>query len=94
MRNFSVKTVLLFCLSFIVFLAAFHPANAAPTDPVSIPDTALRTVIETRLSKSAGATITEAEMNGMQGDLLGTHKQIHNLTGLEHATGLNGILAT
>ena len=91
MRNFSVKTVLLFCVSFIVFLAALHLAHAGPNDPVDIPDAVLRSRIEDALLKSAGATITEAEMATLTSLSSDVQHDIRELTGLEYAINLESL---
>ena len=81
------KSFYFFFVLFILFSAALHPANAAPTDPVSIPDTHLRAAIETELGKSSGATITEADMAQLT-NLKRNNLDIRELTGLEHAINL------
>jgi hypothetical protein len=86
------KPFFTFSVCCILFLTLCHQANAAPTDPVSIPDTALRAFIESKLSKTSGATITEQEMSGMTGELSANYvsgTKITNLTGLEYATNIN-----
>ena len=80
----------MFCC-FILMLSSGLLVDAAPTDPVTIPDANLRAAIETKLGKSSGDTITEAEMNGMTGQLFATSKNIGSLTGLEHATGIGSL---
>ena len=85
------KSFCLFSGFFIVFLAALHLANAAPNDPVNIPDAGLRAAIETKLGKTSGATITESEMNGMAHQLSANRRNISDLTGLEHATGITSL---
>ena len=82
------KTFLTFFVCFFFFFLLLRQTNAGPTDPVSIPDAALRTAIETKLGKSAGDTITESEMNGMTGSLKPNYVFVNDLTGLEHATGI------
>ena len=82
------KTFLTFLVCFFFFFVLFRQANAGPNDAVSIPDAALRAVIETKLGKSSGATITESEMNGMTGSLKPNYVFVNDLTGLEHATGI------
>ena len=57
-------------------------------DPVSIPDTGLRAVIEDSLDKASGAAITRAEMATLT-RLIAPNKTIRDLTGLEFATGLD-----
>ena len=89
MRNIGIKTIRLFCVCSILFLATLHPANAAPTDPVTIPDANLRAVIESGLGKTSGATITEAEMATLTG--LNVRSAVSNLEGLQYATSLTSI---
>ena len=84
-----------FLISFVCCIFSFtllYQADSGPNDPVSIPDTALRAEIETMLGKSPGNTITESEMNGMTGQFSAQNKGISNLTGLEHATGIDNFL--
>ena len=88
MRNIGVNTILLFCVSFILFLEALYPARAAPNDPVTIPDAVLRSRIENALLKSAGATITEADMATITNLTTGAGHDIRELTGLEYAVNL------
>ena len=57
-------------------------------DPVNIPDTGLRAVIEDSLDKTSGAPITRAEMATLT-RLIAPNKTIRDLTGLEFATGLD-----
>ena len=69
-RGFSVRALLALCAAAVVFFAA--PAERAmaqtgPTTPVDIPDANLRTLLEARLGKAAGATITRAEMAAFTG---------------------------
>ena len=80
-----------FSVCCILFLTLLHQVNAGPNDPVSIPDTALRAVIETKLGKNSGDPITESDMNGMTGQLSADRASISDLTGLEHATGLTDL---
>ena len=82
------KTFLTFFICVFFFFVLLRQANAGPNDAVDIPDAALRAAIETKLSKSAGDTITESEMNGMTGVLKTNNVSVSNLTGLEHATGI------
>ena len=82
----------MFCF-FIAMLSSGVPVAAGPTDPVTISDNALRAAIESKLGKTSGATITEAEMNGMTGQLSVGGRSISDLTGLEHATGITSLLA-
>ena len=58
-----------------------------PPKTVNIPDSNLRTAIEKVLGKVSGATITVADMATLT-ELIATHKNIRDLTGLEAATGL------
>ena len=63
-------------------------ALAAPDDPVSIPDAALRTCLERALEKPAGATITEADMASVT--YLGCGGSgVASLEGLQYATALS-----
>ena len=80
------KTFLTFFVCFFFFFVLLRQTNAAPTDPVSIPDAALRAAIETKLGKNAGDTITESDMNGMTGEFKVNNMSVSDLTGLEHAT--------
>ena len=64
-RGFSVRALFALCAAAVVFFAAPAERAAAqtgPTTPVNIPDANLRTLLEARLGKAAGATITRAEM--------------------------------
>ena len=60
---------------------------AAPADPVTISDAALRTALESALGKSPGQTITEGEMATLT-TLRASGRGIASLTGLQFATGL------
>ena len=60
---------------------------AGQVKPFSIPDANLQSVLEAALGKSAGDTITEADMARIQ-SLNGQKSQISDLTGLEAATNL------
>ena len=82
------KTFLTFLVCFLFFVLLLPQANPGPTDPVNIPDAALRAAIETKLGKSSGDTITEKEMNDMTNSLIVNYVFVNNLTGLEHATGI------
>ncbi len=70
-RGRSVRALLALCtVAAVVFFAP--PAERAmaqtgPTTPVNIPDANLRTLLEARLGKAAGATITRAEMAAFTG---------------------------
>ena len=68
----------LICLSIPVMASA---------QVVFIPDFNLRGVIQNKLGKVPGTTITVADMARIT-DLDATKRNIHNLTGLEHATNL------
>ena len=85
------KSFNFFSVSLILFLAALHTANAAPNDPVTIPDANLRAVIETALGKTSGATITEAEMDSTSLTGLSITSAVSNLEGLQYATSLTSI---
>ena len=60
----------------------------APTSAVNIPDANLRSTLESALSKSAGATITQLDMAKLT-YLSAWRASISALTGLEHAVNLN-----
>ena len=81
-----------FFFTFIFFLTCLPWARPGPNDPVSIPDTNLRAFIETKLGKTPGEIITESEMNGMTGQFSAGEKNIRDLTGLEHATGITDLI--
>ena len=83
MTKFLVTTFVWSLFSF----TSLYQADAGPNDPVDIPDSGLRTAIEAKLGKSAGAIITETEMNDMT-ELNALSGGISDLTGLEHATGV------
>ena len=85
------KTFLTFLLCFFLFFALLRQANPAPNDPVSIPDAALRAVIETILDKDSGDPIIESDMNGIERQITAINKGIERLTGLEHATKVTNI---
>ena len=63
----------------------------APTSAVNIPDANLRSRLESALSKSAGATITQLDMAKLT-SLDAWRASISTLTGLEHALNLNYLL--
>ena len=60
----------------------------APTSAVNIPDANLRSRLESALSKSAGATITQLDMAKLT-SLDAWRASISTLTGLEHAVNLD-----
>ena len=64
--------------------------NAVAEAAIDIPDTNLRTVVETALSKAAGDLITPSEMTTLT-DLSARNANIRDLTGLEHATHLTAL---
>ena len=64
-------------------------ALAAPEDPVSIPDAALRTCLGRALEKPAGATITEADMASVTSLRCGG-SGVASLEGLQYATAMSG----
>ena len=76
----SVFTVLL------IFFAVCGKSSAQ-NQVVIIPDMNLRAVIEDSLDKASGATITRAEMATLT-RIDARDANIHNLAGLEYATGL------
>ncbi len=61
---------------------------------MNIPDAALRTVIEARLGKSPGATITTADMEKLTELAPSNNPNISDLTGLEHAINLTKLRLT
>ena len=75
-----------FRLILFFLICIFIPVTAS-AQVVSIPDFNLRAVIENKLGKAPGATITVVDMAWIT-DLDGTNRNIRNLTGLEHATNL------
>ena len=77
-QPFRLTLLCLICLSISVVASA---------QVVFIPDFNLRAVIANKLGKAPGATMTVADMAWIT-DLDGTNRNIHNLTGLEHATNL------
>ena len=68
----------------MLFLTVYQGATA---QTVHIPDSGLRTVLESALGKEAGEDITQADMQEMTG-LDAFESGIRNLTGLEFATNL------
>ena len=75
-------------LALLVSAAPAGRALAADDDPVSIPDAALRTCLESALEKPAGATITEADMASVT--YLGCGGSgVTSLEGLQYATALS-----
>ena len=86
--------------------AAHTGAGAQPTDPVHIPDANLRAKVEAALNKASGAAITHAEMAGLrtctfanptgclhlESGQFNVAGRVHDLTGLEHATGLTRVV--
>ncbi len=77
-QRFRIISFSLICLSIPVMASA---------QVVFIPDFNLRGVIQNKLGKVPGTTITVADIARIT-DLDGTNRNIHNLTGLEHATNL------
>ena len=74
---------------FIILLVFFAVCgkSSAQNQVVTIPDMNLRAVIEDSLDKASGATITRAEMATLT-RIDARDTNIHNLAGLEYATGL------
>ena len=72
-------------------LSSGLPVDAAPTDPVTIPDANLRAAIETALDKNSGDTITEAEMDSTSLTGLNITSAVSNLEGLQYAKKLTSI---
>lgn len=77
-------------LTFLIGLLLCVPMHQAHAQNVTIPDDNLRTAIETALSLLPGAPITEAQMATLTTLEVTTfsRKNVKDLTGLEHATGL------
>ena len=76
---------------FVALLLLFGALpNAVKAQNVTIPDDSLRARIEGVLGKSSGAAITQAEMASMD-TLRAFGADIADLTGLEYATGLEGL---
>ena len=73
-------------------LSSGVPVTAGPTDPVTIPDAVLRSRIEDALRKSAGATITEADMATLTRLRADRNHDIRELTGLEYAVNLEELV--
>ena len=65
-------------------------SSVAVDRTVNIPDPNLRTAIEAALGKEANARITVTEMASLT-SLMASSRDIVNLTGLEHATGLTNL---
>ena len=85
-----LKSAYTFFVCSTLFLTALHPANAAPTDPVTIPDANLKAAIESGLSNhQVGDPITEAKMATLTG--LNVRSAVSNLEGLQYATSLTSI---
>ena len=85
------KSLLILFICCIFSFTLLYQADAGPDDPVNIPDTVLRAAIEDRLGKTAGATITESELNNLTGTLNArstSDGRVMQLTGLEHATSV------
>ena len=87
MKKMRISFQRLFCC-FILMLSSGVPVTAGPTDPVTIPDAVLRSRIEDALLKSAGATITEADMATLTSITSDHEHDIRELTGLEYAVNL------
>ena len=78
----------------LVLLASAAPAGralAAPDDPVSIPDAALRTCLERDLEKSPGETITEGDMASLTEIISCSGRGITSLEGMQYATALSEV---
>ena len=71
-------------------LAHPHAVNGNANHNVEIPDTVLRGIIETRLTKNSGDPITATEMATLD-EVVESDQSIHDLTGLEHATALQQV---
>lgn len=94
------KSFFIFFVCCILFFTLFHQVNAAPNDPVTIPDAELRAVIEAKLGKNSGDTITESDMltisgTGIAGQITRNgfgQTKITDLTGLEYAENITSIV--
>ncbi len=91
MKKMRISFLGLFCC-FILLLSSGLPVDAAPTDPVTIPDAVLRSRIEDALNKAAGATITEADMATLTTLRADREHDIRELTGLEYAVNLKTLV--
>ena len=78
-------------LAIFVSCALATGVSAQTSAEVHIPDPALRTAVERTLGKEADAPITVAEMESLT-SLSAYYSGIADLTGLEHATGLTGLI--
>ena len=74
-------------IAFAVFLILMFTAPFAMAEVVDIPDANLRARIEVLLNKAPGDAITAADMRTLT-LLSAVNADIHDLTGLEHATNL------
>lgn len=91
------KFLLTFLMGFLLLVPLYsvypHAVNGVENHNVDIPNAALRSIIEDRLNKAAGASITANEIAGV-GETRGLDEvvkdspDINSLTGLEHATNL------
>ncbi len=73
----------------IFHLLLFTFLSKGISQPVNIPDPALRAVVERTLDKNAGETITQSEMSRDTFTILSANNHgITDLTGLEYATAL------
>ena len=79
----------LFCVTFLLICLTLSPTTTAQI--VDIPDPNLRAVIEDMLGKTAGETITVADMETLT-ELEAVFARITNLTGLEFATNLTKLV--
>ncbi len=80
---FYSKILLIYLLILLSFLWE------ATAEPVNIPDPGLRSAMEAALGKTAGDTITQAEMGDESFKIFTANKRnISDLTGIEYATSL------
>ncbi len=90
MRNRKITISFLgIVMSFLLLLGmgGQHTLWAAPSDIVNIPDTNLKTLVNTSLGQAAGSDITQGQMASII-TLNLNNSAISDLTGLEYATGL------
>ncbi len=84
-KQFIFYSIIL--LIYLLILLSF--LSEAIAQPVNIPDPGLRAAMETALGKTAGDTITQAEMGDESFKIfLASKRNISDLTGLEYATSL------
>ena len=87
----DIVTVLGRPIGIALNISGDNGSGGGDSTSVTIPDANLRAAIETALGKGRGAPITQAEMASLT-RLEAPNKEIRDLTGLEHATGLTELL--